>query len=345
MATALATPTQTSPRLAGPRRAAILLTSLGEDAGASILRNLREQEVHDIMLEITRLSTVTEQQREAVLKEFGDAMGDPLQLTSGGFECAQNLLVTAFGPESGQQMAERLSKKANQEEPDLSALRKADPQRIARLVSQEQPQAIALVLSQLPPAQGGEMLSALPAEIRTPVARRFATLDRVSPDVLARIAGSLGSKLKVAGESEQSCGGAAALAEILNRADTDLTQTVLNGISSDDPTLAESIRSHMFVFDDLLQVPADAMREIIRRIDRKVMTLALKGSGPELRGHFAKFMSSRAAEMLNEDMQALGAVRLRDVEAAQQQVIGTARQLQNEGVIRLKPEAADRMVE
>ena len=173
----------------------------------------------------------------------------------------------------------------------------------------------------------------------------MAVLDQISPEVVNKIAKTLGSRLRLLGESNlESYGGVRAVVEVLNRVDTSTSEGILDEITTEDSNLGQTIRNLMFVFDDLLHVDGEAMRKILGRIDQKVLRVALKGCNNQLKTHFTSFMSSRAAQMLEEDMQALGPVRIRDVEEAQQSIIALARQLESEGALSLKSSGGEQYV-
>jgi flagellar motor switch protein FliG len=265
---------------------------------------------------------------------------------AGGIEYATSVLLAAFGPETGKRMAERLLKSISTESPDVDSLRRADPQDLAKIVHREHPQTIALIMCHLSTSQAAKLLSELPAALRSDVTRRMAALDQISPDVINRIAKVIGGKLRLAGQSSLGAyGGVRAVAEILNQVDSTTAEEILQTIGNEDAALGESIRHLMFVFEDLLNVSQDSMRTLLGRVDRKLLTTGLKGASPKIKAHFTSLMSARAKEMLEEDMQALGPVRIRDVEEAQQKIIAVARQLQAEGVISLSAAGSDQFVE
>jgi len=330
----------------GRRKAAILLAALGDEASAMVLRNLSEEEVHDVTRELSVLTNVPEEDRIAVLKEFLAVYERPDLLAAGGMDYVTSILLSAFGPETGKRMADRLLKSMGTDMPSVDSLRKADPEHLANVLHREHPQTTALVLCHLGTSNAAQLLSALPQQVRPDVVRRMAALDQVSPEIVNRIARSIGRKLRVAGESSlESFGGVRAVAEVLNRVDAAATEEILVQISGDNPALGETIRQLMFVFDDLMNVSPEALRAIVSRIDRKLLTMALKGCNAAQKRQFTGQMSARAAEMLNEDMQALGPVRIRDVEDAQQKIIAIARQMQTEGLISLQSAANEKFVD
>jgi len=339
-----ATETQTAN---GYRKAAILLTSVGDEASAAILRQLTEDEVHGVTREISLLGKLSDQDRQDVLEEFVSVAENPFALQPRGFGYATSVLLTAFGPNDGKRMADRLLQSIEGDIPaNDDVLRRADPQQLAKIVVREHPQTIALILCHVGTANASKLLGGLPEELRGQVVRRMASLDQVSPEIINRLVKLIESKLSIGGGSNlQPCGGIRAVAELLNRVEGPMSEEILQSLSSDDPELGQNIRQLMFTFEDLQNVTQDALRKLLAQVDRKILTLALKGSSPQLKQHFTSVMSSRAAEMLVEDMQALGPVRIKDVQDAQQQLIAIARQLQEKGEISLSAGGAEEFVE
>lgn len=329
----------------GVRRAAIVLASIGDENCAAVLRHLSEEEVHEVSREISRLGSVKDEERTAAMEGFDESLKQGRMFGPGGIDYATNVLVAAFGPETGKRMAERVLKSLSTERDGIDSLQKADPQHLAKVVQREHPQTIALVLSHVGPSHAAKLLQALPDKVKADVVRRMAGLDQISPDVVNKIAKTLGARLRLLGESSlESYGGVRAVAEVLNRVDGTTSDGILGQISDDDPNLGQAIRHLMFVFDDLTHVDAPAMRILIGKIDRKVLVMALKGCTPRVKEQFTAVMSTRASESLMEDMEALGPVRIREVEEAQQAIIAIARQLETEGQLSLKPSGGDQYV-
>ncbi|HWB96528.1 MAG TPA: flagellar motor switch protein FliG [Bryobacteraceae bacterium] len=334
-----------STHLSGARKAAVLLVTLGEETSADLLRHLTEDEVQQVSREVARVGSVPPEQAEAVLEEYYQITLAGQYVLKGGMEYAKKMLLGAFGPETAKRLLERLSKTLGAEAANFDALQKADPQQLAKFVHSEHPQTIALILSHLIPPQAASLLGSLPPNMRSDVVRRMANLDQISPEIVSRIASVIGQKIKDLGEfSRESYGGVRAVAEMLNRMDGNECEEILTNIAEDDPALAETIRQLRFVFEDFLMVDSTSMKALLAQTDRKVLTLALKGVSPELKRQFVQAMSTRGAEMLNEDIEALGAVRIKDVEAAQQQIIATARRLQAEGQLSLRGSGNDQYV-
>jgi len=263
----------------------------------------------------------------------------------GGVDYARRLIYNAFGVENGRSMMDRLVKTLGNETLSFDALRKTDPQQLAKFIHSEHPQTIALILSHLNPSQAAGLLLSLPVEMRADVALRMANLDQISPEIISKIATVIGTKLKALGElSREAYGGMHAVAEMFNRLDSNTSKEILETIEQTNPTLAETIRHMMFVFEDMLLLDANAIKEVLAKVDRKILTVALKGTSEQMKNHLLQAMSQRGAEMLREDMEALGPIKIKEVEAAQQQIIAVVRQLEAEGVISIKGTAGEQYV-
>jgi flagellar motor switch protein FliG len=263
----------------------------------------------------------------------------------GGVEYARKMLTSAFGPDTARRLLDRLSKSLGTDIVTFDTLQRADPQQLAKFIHKEHPQTIALVLSHLNPSQAANLLMSLPANIRSDVAIRMASLDQISPEIVQKIAVVIGQKLKALGEfSRESYGGVRAVAEMFNRLDSGTSKDILNAIEHQDPNLFETIRHLMFVFEDLLLIDVQGIKDILARVDRKALTVAMKGTSEQLQARIMEAMSQRGAEMLREDIEALGPIKIREVEAAQQQIIAVVRQLENEGVVSLKGAVGEQYV-
>lgn len=339
------TTSEETERLSGLRKAAILMIILGEEVSAELLRHLDEDEVQAIGREVARVSALTSEEAEGVLEEFYQMTIAHDYVLKGGIDYARKMLVSAFGPEHARRMLDRLMKTLGSEITSFDALQKADPQQLAKFIHSEHPQTIALILSHLNPSQAANLLFSLPVELRSDVALRMASLDQISPEIISKIAVVIGGKLKALGEmSRESYGGVRAVAEMLNRLDSNTSKEILESIEEADQTLVETIRHLMFVFEDLLLLDQNAVKELLAKVDRKILTIALKGTSDQMKNHMLQAMSQRGAEMLKEDMEALGPVKIKEVEAAQQQIIAVVRQLEAEGVLSLKGTAGEQYV-
>lgn len=331
--------------LTGIEKAAILLVALGDQASASIVQQLSEDEVELVSRQVARLKRVSPEDAETVLEEFYQLTSAPEGFASGGVDYAKSMLLNAFGPDVSKRLMGRLISALGEDMTTFDALQKADPQQLAKFLHSEHPQTIALVLAHLNPSQAAALLSSLPPDMRGDVALRVASLDQISPEAIGKIAIVIGQKLNSLGQfSRESYGGVRAVAEMFNRLDSVISKDVLNAIEQQDVALVETIRHLMFVFDDLLLIDANSLKEVLTRVDRKILTMALKGTGEQLKNHFLECMSQRGADMMREDIESLGPVKIKEVEKAQQQVIAAVRELESEGVLSVRGTVGEQYV-
>jgi flagellar motor switch protein FliG len=334
-----------APAMPGLRKAAVLLVMLGEQASADILQQLSEDDVQNVSREVARLTAISADHAERVLEEFNQLVQAGDYVARGGVDFARKLLLRAFAPETARRLLDKLTKALGSDAVSFDAIQKADPQQLAKFIHNEHPQTIALVLSHLIPTQAAALLTSLPPEMRADVAQRMANLDQISPEIILKIAAVIGQKLKSLGEfSHESYGGVRAVAEMLNRLDSGSSRGILESIEKQEPNVAETIRHLMFVFEDLLLIDSMGLKEVLGKVDRKLLTVALKGTSEQLRSHIMSCMSQRGAEMLREDVEALGPIKIKEVEAAQQQIIAAVRQLESEGSISLKGAVGEQYV-
>ena len=331
--------------LPGIRKAAIAIVALGDEVATEIFRLLTDHEVQLVSREISKLDAVSPEQAEKTLQDFHELSLAHDYLVTGGIDYAKRVLNSAFGVDRARSIIDRLVKSLGDELSTFDSLQKADPQQVAKFIQSENPQTIALVLSHLNSSSAAGMLMALPPEVRVDVSARMASLDQISPEIVGRIATILEQKLQSLGQfSRESYGGVPAVAEMFNRLESNSGQELLQQMDEKDPSLGEAIRNLMFVFEDLLLIDTVGMREILSRVDKKTMTLALKGTTEKLQEHFFSNMSERGAAMIKEDMEVLGPVKIRDVEGGQQQVIVVVRTLESEGVISLNGAVGEQYV-
>jgi flagellar motor switch protein FliG len=326
------------PKLSGIRKAAILLTVLGEDSAATVFRDLNEEDSQRVADEVANLGSIPMELSVQVIEEYQRMTQAQDYLIQGGYELAKRLLIKAFGEIEADGILQRLTK-ARELKP-LESLQRADPQKIARFLEREHPQTIALVLGQLGDRQASALLMNLPNDIRAEAVKRLASLRRFSPEMAERVSILLSQRLKAVGEQgKRTYSGFQSAADIMNCIDTTVAQEILENIENEEPTLAISIRNLMFTFEDLLQIGESQIRELTAVLDKRTLATALKGTNEELKNHFFRTMSSRAVEMLKEDVESLGPVRSKDVIKAQTEIVAIARQLESEGKIVLKGEA------
>jgi flagellar motor switch protein FliG len=315
------------------RKAAIVMLLIGEELSSEVFKHLAEDEIEELSKEMAALGPVPAQMGEKVLDEFHQISVAADYVTRGDIDYARRVLNRTLGAESARRIMDRVLR-SFQSTAGFTSLEKADPQQLSKFILGEHPQTIALILAHLNPSSAAQLVTLLPDALRVDVLSRMASLEDISPDVIARISSVIETRLKsLGGVAREQHGGVRAVAELFNRLERNVSGPVLEAIEAKRPELAVSIRNLMFVFDDLVHVDDNGMREIVQRADKKALTIALKGASEEIRERFFSNMSKRAAEMLREEMEVLGAVRLRDVEKAQQDVVAIARKLEEEGVI------------
>jgi flagellar motor switch protein FliG len=327
-------------KISGVRKAAILLTVLGEESAATVFRDLSGQDLQRVADEVASLGTVPLELSLQVIEEYQRMTQAQDYIIQGGYDLARRLLIKAFGDEEAESILQRLSK-ARELKP-LETLQRADPQKLARFLEGEHPQAIALILGQLSDSQASALLMSLPNDIRADAVKRLANLRRFSPEMAEKVSVLLSQRLKAVGEQgKRAYSGFQSVADIMNCIDTTVAQEILESIENEEPTLAISIRNLMFTFADLLQVGESHIRELMGVVDKRTLATALKGTEEDLKNHFFRTMSTRAVEMLKEDVELLGPVRSKDVIKAQTEIVAVARQLEAEGKIVLKGESND----
>jgi flagellar motor switch protein FliG len=320
-------------RLTGKQKAAVLFLLLGEDITAEVFKRLSDDEVQEISKEISMIKAVPAGVSDAVVEEFYHMTMARQYMTVGGIDYAKKVLLKSMGPEDARKIIDRLVKLL-EKSAGFSALEKINPQQLSKFIQHEHPQTIALILAHLSATQAAELIAALPEDIRTEVVIRMANLEEISPEIVKKIASVLDQKLEALGSySLEEYGGVKAVSELFNRMDRRASRNVLEQIESRDPELAASIRDLMFVFEDILLIDDQGIMEVLKRIDKKSLAMALKGSNDEMRMKFFKNMSQRAGEMLKEEMEYLGPIRVKDVEKAQREIVEVVRTLEEEGII------------
>jgi len=320
-------------KLSGTQKAAILMVALGDDCAAGIFKYLEEDEIQSISKEIALTKHVQPETADEIMEEFHTMTLAKTYIAQGGIEYAKKLLIKSVGPEAARKIIDRLTK-ALESSAGFSSIERANPQQLSKFIQNEHPQTIALILAHLNATQAGELIASLPESLRADVAMRMANLQEISPEVVRRISLILEQKLESLGSfATEAYGGVRAVAELFNRMDRSTGRVVLEKIENENPQLAASIRDLMFVFDDILLIDDLGIAEILKRADKKVLTIALKGTSEELRNQFFRNMSTRAVEMMKEEMEFMGPIKLKDVEKSQHEVVEIVRQLEEEGLI------------
>jgi flagellar motor switch protein FliG len=331
--------------ISGARKAAILLSSLGDEAAATILRNLPVEDLQRITDEVAALNFVPSEITLSVLEEFQQIMIAQDFMAVGGQDVATRLLVKAFGENGAKNMVQRLMRVDEMNSLRVDSLKKADPAQLARFLVGELTQTKALILGHLDPRQASDLLMRLEPEVRADCMRRLANLGQFSPEVASKVSSVLNRRLRSVGDhSKRTDSGFRDVAELMNRIDPLMAREILESIDKEEPKLANSIRDLMFTFENFLEVADQELRELMNLVDKRTLTIALKGATEDLRNHFYRTMSSRAVEMMKEDSDVMGMVRSRDVSKAQEEIIAIARKLEAEGKIVLKSDGEDEYV-
>jgi len=318
--------------LTGLRKAAILLVTLGADASAAIMRQLSEQEIEELTVEISKIRELTPATVEAVLEEFTQLAQARSYILQGGLGYAREVLLKAVGPQRTEEILERLQMSL---QPQLfGAVRKADPKHLSDFIRREDPQTVALILANLEPDTAAQVLANLPPESRVDVVQRLATMEMTSPDVIKQIDAVLERRLATLFSHEVSIlGGAKAVAEILNRVDRTAEKQIFEALEPVNPQLAEELRRLMFTFDDLARLDDRSMQRLLKEVDQKDLARALKAASEAVASKIFANLSERAQTMLRQEIEYLGPVRLRDVEEAQSKIVRIVRALEEAGEV------------
>ena len=332
-------------QLSGLRKAAILLVAVGEDIAREILRALPEGDVQRVTEELADLRSVPPEVSAAVIEEFWEVLESQHILLHGGLDYASRLLQDTFGKQRADDLLMLVRRSQEASHGNLGKLQKTDPQQLGKLLDSEHPQTIALVLAHLDPRRASQVLDNLSEEHKVVSIQRLAEMRQFSPEMAQKVALILHRRLENVGDTKRkSYSGFKAVADLLNRVNAEEAKRILETIEEGQPELALNIRNLMFTFEDLVTVPAMTIREIVSGVDKRQLALALRGANEELRAQVFKSMSSRAVEMLKEDMEVMGPVRSREVAAAQQEILNLARRLEAEGKVILKMETGDEMM-
>jgi len=324
-----------APRLTGARKAAVMVMQLGHDAASKIFTLLGESEVTQITAEIVRAGNVRQEETKAIFDEFRTLASANVQLASGGLDTARQLLESAVGSERAEEIMESL--RSAMVKVPFEFLRHADPRQVLNFLSSEHPQTIALVLAHMDPEQSSMVLGGLPEDLQRDVSIRIATLEQASPEVITQVESLLerriSSVIKNNSSSDGDADGVQTLIDILNRSDRTTERSIFEGLEEFDSDLADSVRSRMFVFEDIVSLDDRAIQLILRQVDAKELAMALKGVRAEVKTKITKNMSERAGQNLEEEIVMLGAVRMTSVEEAQGSIVRVIRALEESGQI------------
>ena len=327
------------------RKAAVLLVAVGEELAKEILRALPEEDVQRITEELADLRGITPELSSEILEQFWELLETQNFMVHGGLDYASRLLKETFGEERADDLLAMVRQSQEASQGNLAKLQRTDPQQLGKLLDSEHPQTIALVLAHLDPRRASMVLDNLSEDHKVLSIQRLAEMRQFSPEMAQKVAHILHRRLENMGDTaRKSYSGFKAVADLLNRLNAEESKKILETIEDGQPELALAIRNLMFTFEDLVTVPPATVREIVSGVDKRQLALALRGAKEELRAQIFKAMSSRAVEMLKEDMEVLGPVRSREVAQAQQEILNLARRLEAEGKVVLKLEAGDEML-
>jgi flagellar motor switch protein FliG len=334
-----------SGNLSGVRKAAVLLVAVGEELAREILRALPEADVQRLTEELADLRGISPELSFEIMEEFWQLLETQSFVMHGGLDYASRLLLETFGQQRANELLTQVRRSQEAAQGNLAKLQRTDPQQLGKLLDAEHPQTIALVLAHLDPRRASMVLDNLSEEHKVVSIQRLAEMRQFSPEMAQKVAHILHRRLENVGDTaRKSYSGFKAVADLLNRLNAEESKKILETIEDGEPELALSIRNLMFTFEDLVTVPPATIREIVTGVDKRQLAMALRGANDELRSKIFKSMSSRAVEMLKEDMEVLGPVRSREVAQAQQEILNLARRLETEGKVVLKLESGDEML-
>ena len=327
----------------GIQKAAILLIALGPEKSASIFKHLKEDEIEELTLEIANTRSVSPQTKESVLNEFYQVCLAQQYIAEGGIGYAKELLDKALGSDKAQEVITKLT--ASLQVRPFEFVRKTDPSQVLNFIQDEHPQTIAMILSYLSPAQSAMILGALTPEKQADVAKRIAKMDRTSPDVIKEVERVLERKLSsMINQDYTIVGGVDAIVGILNTVDRGTEKHIMESLEIEEPELADEIRKKMFVFEDILLLDDRAIQRVLRDVDNNDLAVALKGANEEVQNVIFKNLSKRLAAMIREDMEFMGPVRMKDVEEAQQKIVGIIRKLEDSAEIVISRGGGDEII-
>ncbi|OGO78884.1 MAG: flagellar motor switch protein FliG [Clostridiales bacterium GWB2_37_7] len=329
--------------LNGRQKAAILLITLGPEKSAQIFKHLKEEDIEQLTLEIANMRTVSPDEKESILNEFYQVCLAQEYISEGGIAYAKEILERALGGQKALDVINKLT--ASLQVRPFDFVRKADPSQILNFIQGEHPQTIALILAYLKPQQAATIVSALPQDKQADVARRIAVMDRTSPDIIKEIERVLERKLSsMVTQDYTMAGGITAIVDILNSVDRGTEKYIMESLEVQDTDLAEQIRKRMFIFDDIVTLDSRSIQRVIREVENGDWALALKSAGEDVQKSVFSNMSKRLAEMIKEDMDYMGPVRLRDVEEAQQKIVNVIRKLEDAGEIVISRGGGDEII-
>lgn len=326
----------------GKEKVAILLIALGPQKSAEIFKHLNEEEIEEITLQIANMRMVSPEEKQHVIEEFYQICLAQEYISEGGINYAKDVLERALGEEAAIDILNKLTSSLHVR--PFEFIRKADPNQLLNYIQNEHPQTIALILSYLSPGQSGQILASLPLEKQADVTRRIAIMDRTSPEVVKEIERVLESKFSnMLSQDFTTTGGIEAVVDILNAVDRGTEKNIMEDLDSKDAELSEEIRKRMFVFEDIVSLDNRSIQRVIREIDNSQWAVALKGASEEVKNLIFSNMSARLVEMIKEDIEFMGPVRIKDIEDSQQGIVNVIRKLEEDGEI-ITPRGGDEVI-
>lgn len=314
------------------KKAAIFLISIGNQLASEILKHLKDEEVERVSYEIVRLNQVTSEEREMILLEFYETLSASKYLMEGGIDYATSILEKSLGPEKAAEIIDSFTSSIQLRPFDF--LRKIDHQHLSNFLQTEHPQTIALVLAYLEPQKAAEVLSQIPSDLQVQVSKRIATMNRIIPDAVREVENVLERKLATINTEDFTIpGGVSSTARILNLADRSTEKSIIDSLEEDYPELAEEIKKQMFVFEDIVILDDASVQKILRRIEDQDITKAVKSVDEDVKDKIFRNMSKRTAEIIKDDIDYLGPIRLSEVEEAQQRIVSVIRKMEEDGEI------------
>ena len=329
--------------LDGLQKAAVLLITLGPEKAANIFKHLKEEEIEQLTLEIANTRSVSPSQKEEVLNEFYEVCLAQQYIAEGGIGYAKDLLQKALGEEKAKDVLGKLT--ASLQVRPFEFIRKTDASQILNFIQDEHPQTIALILSYLSPNQAAGIVGSLPPDKQTDVAKRIATMDRTSPDVIKEVEDILEQKLaSLVSQDYTLVGGVDSVVAILNTVDRGTEKHIMENLEIEEPELADEIRKKMFVFEDILMLDDRSIQRVLRDVENNELAVALKNANEDVRNAIFSNLSTRLADMIREDMEYMGPVRVKDVEEAQQKIVNIIRKLEDSAEIVISRGGGDEII-
>ena len=329
--------------LDGIQKAAILLITIGPEKAATVFKHLKEDEIEQLTLEIANTRSVSPTQKEAVLNEFYEVCLAQQYIAEGGIGYAKELLQKSLGDDKAAQVLGKLT--ASLQVRPFEFIRKTEASQILNFIQDEHPQTIALILSYLSPQQAAAIISALTPDKQTDVAKRIAMMDRTSPDVIKEVENILEQKLSsLVSQDYTIVGGVDSVVEVLNTVDRGTEKHIMENLEIEEPELADEIRKKMFVFEDILMLDDRSIQRVLREVENSELAVALKNANEEVQNVIFNNMSSRLADMIREDMEYMGPVRLKDGEEAQQKIVNVIRKLEDSAEIVISRGGGDEII-